>query len=357
MFLGDVLTRLQDGWMDGSGPVASIALSSRVRLARNIDSLPLPHVAGDEPGEKVLAIVRSAVVDLGRRGTAGQMEFVLLADISPLERQVLVEKHLISPALVQGGSHTAVAVNQEGTVSIMVNEEDHLRIQCLQSGLQPREAWQICSRIDDVLEEKIDYAFDADIGYLTACPTNVGTGIRASVMLHLPALVLIGQAGRILGTVGQLGLAVRGLYGEGTEAAGNIFQISNQITLGHTEEEIIDNLVGVAQQIIEQENAARMALLRSGRLKMEDRVWRSYGILSRARILTSGEAMQLFSDIRLGADLGLIPDLDLTTLNELLVLTGPAYLQKTAGAQMSSADRDFRRAVVVREKLAGNKKN
>jgi len=356
MPLEEVLTRLSDGWMDGSGPVASIALSSRVRLARNIDALPLPHIAGDEQGEKVLAIVGNAIEDLNRRGTAGPMEFVRLAELSPLERQVLVEKHLVSPALLQGGGRTAVAVNQAGTVSIMVNEEDHLRIQCLQSGLQPREAWRICGLIDDSLEEKLDYAFDADIGFLTACPTNVGTGIRASVMLHLPALVLIGQAGRILGTVGQLGLAVRGLYGEGTEAAGNIFQLSNQITLGHTEEEIIENLVAVAQQIIEQESAARRALLQSGRLKLEDRVWRSYGILSRARILTSGEALQLFSDIRLGVDLGLIPDVNLTTLNELLVLTGPAYLQKAAGAQMSSTDRDIRRAAVVREKLAENKK-
>lgn len=356
MSFSDILTRPRDGWMDGSGPVANIALSSRVRLARNIDALPLPHIAGDEPGEKILAIARNAVADLKRRGTVGPLDFVLLSEISPLERQLLVEKHLISPALLQSSSRSAIAVNQEGTVSIMVNEEDHLRVQCLQSGLQPEEAWQTCSLIDDALEEKIDYAFDAEIGYLTACPTNVGTGIRASVMLHLPALVLIGQAGRVLGPVGQLGLAVRGLYGEGTEVSGNIFQVSNQITLGHTEEEIIENLVGVTQQIIEQENAARQALLQSGRLKLEDRVWRSYGILSRARILSSAEAMRLFSDIRLGMDLDLIPDVSLTTLNEMLVLIGSAYLQKTAGVQMTSADRDVRRAAVVREKLAENKK-
>ncbi len=356
MAIDEIFARTVSKWMDGTGPVANIVLSSRVRLARNLGTLPLPHLAGEEPAEKVLDLVRAAVEKLNGQAVTEPLHFVLLRDLSALERQVLVEKHLISPALAMEKKPSAVALSTDGAVSIMVNEEDHLRIQCLQSGLQPEEAWRVASRIDDGLETEIDFAFDPEFGYLTACPTNVGTGLRASVMLHLPALVMLGQAGRIFATIGQLGLAVRGLYGEGTEATGNIFQVSNQITLGHTEDEIIKKLIAVTRQIVEQEYAARSALFQDSRQKLEDRIFRSYGILTNARLLPPEEAMQLLSDVRLGVDLNLIPGAGVQSLNELLVLTRPAYLQVSTGTNLSASERDSKRAQLVRRQLAGNKK-
>src|SRR5690606_2870971 len=220
--------------------------------------------------------------------------------------QVLVEKHLISPALANESRCGALILDRTESVSIMVNEEDHLRIQCLYSGFQVKEAWDKASRIDDLFEEAVDYAFDETRGYLTSCPTNVGTGIRASVMMHLPALVMTKQINRILQAVTQVGLAVRGLYGEGSEALGNLFQISNQITLGQSEEEIIDNLHNVARQILEHEKAARQRLLAESRIRLEDRICRSYGTLRHAVVMDSKEAAQRLSDVRLGIDLGLI---------------------------------------------------
>lgn len=345
-----VVSNALSKWMEATGPASDIVLSSRVRLARNIEGLPFPHLMSEEQVEQVIKLVEAAVRELNLMGVAPKVELYRLGTAAPLDREVLVEKHLISPHHARE-SRAAVAISDDEAISIMVNEEDHLRIQCLFPGLQLDEAWKLASRVDDALEQKITYAFSEKRGYLTACPTNIGTGIRASVMMHLPGLVLTNQAGRVIAAMSQVGLVVRGLYGEGTEAIGNIFQVSNQITLGHTEEEIIDNLKAVARQIIDQENAAREMLRKEMKEQLEDRIGRAYGLLSSARIMTSEEAMRLISDVRLGIDLGIITNVKPRVLNEFLVLTRPGFLQKLAGKELSPFDRDVRRASLIRERL------
>lgn len=351
MSMDEILRRPFSQWMEGTGPSADIVLSSRVRLARNIDELPFPHRMSEEQGKQVLDVVGEAVARINRSRELGKLEMTPLASLTPLDRQVLVEKHLISPQLAQDARHAGVILRQDESISVMVNEEDHLRIQCLCSGLQLEEAHALAGRVDDALEQTVGYAFDEQRGYLTACPTNVGTALRASVMMHLPALVMTNQIGRVLTAISQLGLAVRGLYGEGTEAIGNIFQISNQITLGQTEEDIIANLKGVTRQIIDQERAARDALLKGTRDQLEDRVCRAYGLLGNARIMSSEEAMRLLSDVRLGIDLGLLPNLAPRALNELLVVTRPGFLHKLANQELTPFERDLKRASLIRERL------
>jgi len=352
--LDDFFANTIHSWMDGTGPHADIVISSRVRLARNIAGVPLPHMLTNQSANKVIESIERAVDDVNKRGNMGKLHLFSYENASGLERQILVDKHLASPALGQSCSTCGIVLNEEGSLSIMINEEDHLRIQCLQSGLQLAEAFQLCSSLDDGLEAIIDYAFQEKYGYLTACPTNVGTGLRGSVMVHLPALVMSGHAGRMLNTVGQLGLAVRGFYGEGSEAAGNIFQISNQITLGHDEEQMINKLSSVTSQVIEQEEAARKALLKNSRVSMEDKIFRAYGILSHARVMNASEAMQLLSDIRFGSETGILPKIETRTLNELLVITRPAYLQWTTGRSLEPAERDCVRAEIIREKLGSD---
>jgi len=339
-------------WMKGRGPESDVVISTRIRLARNLRSLPFPMLAtNQQSGEVLEKIVR--VLDSDELSTVSGFALYKLDSLDELQKRVLVEKHLISPALADESRNGAVMINDNESVSIMINEEDHLRIQCLNPGFQIREAWDLANQIDDIFESEVDYAFDEQRGFLTSCPTNVGTGIRASVMMHLPALVLTQQMNRILQAINQVGLAVRGLYGEGSEAIGNLFQISNQITLGQSEQEIIDNLYGVAKQIIEHERAARQKLLAESRMRISDRVNRSYGILSHASIMDSKEAAQRLSDVRLGVDLGLLAHVSPNILNELMVMTQPGFLQQYAGAKLSADDRDVRRAELIRDKITG----
>ncbi|MBW5449208.1 protein arginine kinase [Cohnella sp. CFH 77786] len=338
-------------WMQKDGPESDVVLSSRVRLARNLKGSPFPMLATPAQSQEVMDQLLG-VAENGRLNGLGPLELIRLSELTELEKLVLVEKHLISPNLANESRNGALILDQQEDVSIMVNEEDHLRIQCMRPGFQIREAWETASLIDDVFEEQIDYAFDEKHGYLTSCPTNVGTGIRASVMMHLPALVLTGQINRILSAVTQVGLAVRGLYGEGSEATGNLFQVSNQITLGQSEQEIIENLHQVARQMIEHERAARSRLLAESRTRVEDRVRRSYGILSHAAIMDSKEAAQRLSDVRLGIHLGLLPQVQAKTLNELLVSTQPGFLQMTYGEALHPEQRDVTRADLIRGRLA-----
>jgi protein arginine kinase len=345
-FTGDALSE----WMKGIGPESEIVISSRVRIARNLKEYPYPMLATNQQSEEVLSQI-SDVLENEDLGTISHFSLVPLSSMNELEKMVLVEKHLISPNLANESRNGAVILSENESVSIMINEEDHLRIQCLCPGFQVKEAWDLANQIDDIFESHLDYGYDEKRGYLTSCPTNVGTGIRASVMMHLPALVLTQQINRILSAVTQVGLTVRGLYGEGSEALGNLFQISNQITLGQSEEEIIDNLHSVARQIIEHERAARQKLLLESRMRIVDRVNRSLGILSYAGIMDSKEAAQRLSDVRLGLDLGIINNLSSHVLNELLVMTQPGFLQKYAGEKLSADDRDIRRAQLIREKF------
>ncbi len=338
-------------WMKGRGPDSDIVISSRVRIARNLRPYPFPMLATNQQSLEVLNRV-TALLHNAELRTLGHFEMLPLSEMNELEKKVLVEKHLISPNLANESRNGAVILSDNESISIMVNEEDHLRIQCLYPGFQIKEAWKLANRIDDIFESELDYAFDEKRGYLTSCPTNVGTGIRASVMMHLPALVLTQQINRILSAITQVGLAVRGLYGEGSEAIGNLFQISNQITLGQSEEEIIDNLYSVAKQIMEHERAARQKLLLESRHRIMDRVYRSYGILSHAAIMDSKEAAQRLSDVRLGIDLGLIQNVTPSVLNELMVMTQPGFLQQYAGGKLSADERDVRRAEIIRERLA-----
>lgn len=337
-------------WMRENGPESDIVISTRVRLARNLAKYPFHLLMTERDADSIIEEMRKVMASTEMK-REGNFAFFRSRELSDVERQVFVEKHLISPALAEEERRSAFILRADEIVSIMVNEEDHLRIQIILPGLQVHEAWQTASRMDDVLESKLEYAFDEKYGYLTSCPTNVGSGMRASVMMHLPGLVLTNQINRILTAISQVGLVVRGLYGEGSDATGNIFQISNQITLGQSEDEILANLKGVVKQILEHERAARNQLVRDNREVLEDRIWRSYGILAYAQKIESKEAMQRLSDVRLGIDLGTIKGVPASILKELMVLTRPAFLQKITGKELAPNERDWRRATIIREKL------
>lgn len=336
-------------WMRQSGPQGDIVLGTRCRLARNLEGIPFPDVASRDQLREVLNQAMAATVYLQELG-----DFVYhdMATMDSLDRQVLVEEHLISPSHTQNPQHKAVILSDKSNVSIMVNEEDHLRIQVLKPGLQLDEAWRLATKIDDLLEEHLNYAFDIQAGYLTSCPTNVGTALRASVMFHLPALRRLKKVQEVLGTVSKFGLTVRGLYGEGSDIWGNVFQLSNQITLGQSEEETIEHLARFTDQILHSERQAREYLLEEDRkLATEDWLFRSYGILSSARTITSQEAMELLSDLKLGIDLGVIQHSDPELLKQLVVQIRSAHLQRMMGQALPVQERDRLRASLIRETL------
>lgn len=335
-------------WLKGSGPSANIVMSSRTRLARNIDKAPFSNWANRRQLEDVMTAVREAV---SASNFLKDALFIRLKDLSEIDRTFLVERHLMSPEHAVDVEYKALVVDPKEIVSMMVNEEDHLRIQVIQSGLNPRECWRIIDEIDTELSKKLSYAYSARWGYLTACPTNTGTGLRSSVMLHLPALVFAGQIGRVLQAIAKLGLNIRGLYGEGTEAMGNVFQISNQVSMGITEEDSIDNIERITNQLISREDATRRSILSKNKEALIDRISRAYGTLKNAHIITSNEAVTLLSAIRLGVDLGIVKNLDRRMVNELFILTQPAHLQKMWGKNLNANDRDIKRADLVREKL------
>lgn len=340
-------------WMEGSGPHADIVISSRIRLARNLKGTRFPQSLNQRQLQEVAGKVKQVVFSPYVQNNLGRLTFINLRELTPLERQILVEKHLISPQLAQDSEGRACVLNNDEAISIMVNEEDHLRIQCLLPALQLFETWRLANTVDDCLEQELDFAFDERLGYLTSCPTNVGTGLRASVMLHLPGLVLTNQVNDVLSALSKVGLTVRGLYGEGSQALGNLFQVSNQITLGQPEEEILSNLSTVCKKLIEQELAARDYLQKESPLQLSDRVGRSFGILTNAQIMSSKEALGLLSDVRLGINLRLIKGIDERILNQLLVQIQPAILQKFYGREMSPQERDVKRAELIRNKLGG----
>lgn len=351
MSFDELLDQPAVSWMSGSGVDSDIALSSRIRLARNLCGLPFPNRASGEQLAAVTAQLRGAVNALRSADNHNYM-YIEIDKLSVLERNILVEKHIVSPHYVEHPENRALIVRDDAAVSIMINEEDHLRIQCMKAGLNLSDALFMANQVDDTIESKHDFAFNEQMGYLTACPTNLGTGLRASVMVHLPALVLTRQINRIFNASTQLGLTVRGLYGEGTEAYGNIFQISNQLTLGYTEQGIIDNLKSVTQQIVDQERTARDYLLRQSADVLVDRLWRSYGTLSYARSISGQEALSLISEVRLGIDLNIIDEVPANIFNELLVTTRPNYLQKLAARSgCQEAERDKLRAQVIRDTI------
>jgi protein arginine kinase len=274
-------------------------------------------------------------------------------EIDDVDKQFLLERHLISREHIVRPDHKSVLIGDKEVISVMINEEDHLRIQVMQSGFNLQECWRIANRMDDSLHKRIQFAYNAERGYLTACPTNAGTGLRASVMLHLPALVMTKQINRVLQAITKLGMTARGLYGEGTDAEGNFFQISNQITMGSAEEDIIDNLERIIRQVIGHEENARKTLMKQNREILQDKIWRANGTLRNAHIINTKEMMGLLSMVRLGVDMGLINDIDRRAVNELFILTQPAHLQKIEGRLLSSAQRDVKRANLIRRRLEG----
>lgn len=338
-------------WLKGTGPNSNIVMSSRIRLARNFDKIPFPNKANKKHLQDVVTAVQTAMNNINFFKDSALFK---ISDLDSVDRQFLVERHLMSHEHATHPDGKALVVSKEEVLSIMVNEEDHLRIQVMQSGFNLNETWTIINTVDDSLSEHIPYAYVADWGYLTACPTNTGTGMRGSVMLHLPALVMTKQINKVLAAISKLSFTSRGFYGEGTQASGNFFQISNQVSLGHSEDEIIQNINGLIRQVIEQEEQARQALLLQNRPMLEDKICRSYGLLRNAHIISSQETAELLSMVRLGIDVGVVKEIDRATVNELFIMIQPAHLQKLDGKKLSAVERDEKRAHHIRNKLGSN---
>lgn len=330
------------------GPENDIAVTSRVRLARNFADLPFSAKMNAKNQVELIKRMQGIV---NGYSTYGKLMYADIASMHTVDRVSLVERHLISPDLAETKGNGGAFINENENVSIMINEEDHIRIQALFPGIQLEKAYKACDDIDSTISEKVDYAFDDKYGYLTSCPTNIGTGMRASVMLHLPALVMTGYMKSILESCNKVGVTIRGIYGENSEAVGDMFQVSNQISLGRNEEETIASIDGICKQIIDREKALRLQLYKQNVNRLEDRIFRSYGLLLNARIISTQECFKLLSDVRLGVSMGIIKDIDIATLNEILVLSQPATLQKISGKQMNQDERDVKRAEIIRMKV------
>lgn len=338
-------------WLRTGTPDGDVVLSSRVRLARNFANFPFVGRARREERRQILDLARRDIMD---GGLAPEVMWIDLNEVSPLERGVLVERHLISKQHAKGEEPRAVAVSTpDERLSIMVNEEDHLRIQVIRGGMALSDAFAQIDRADDVIEARTEYAFSPRFGYLTACPTNVGTGVRVSVMLHLPGLKLSGELDKVKRAAKGMCLAVRGFYGEGSEAVGDFYQLSNQTTLGKTEADILGDFErSIVPKIVEYERVARRSLLEKRRIVLEDRVFRALGTLRHARLLKSDEAMEMLSFVRLGINLGIVSGVSPEAVNNLILLTQPAHLQKVLGREMEQPERRVERAALVRKQLA-----
>ena len=336
-------------WLEGAGPEADVVISSRIRLARNIAGHFFHSRADNTERQEVLDLVHNKVMVTDSKEN---LWYVGLDDTSELERQLLTERQLISKQLAEGEGPRGLILAHDESLALMINEEDHVRFQVLSSGLQLSEMYERISRVDDALSAEAAYAFSDEYGYLTACPTNVGTGVRVSVMLHLPGLKMTGEIDKVLRAAKDVHLAVRGLYGEGTEPAGDFYQLSNQVTLGRSEGQIIDELVAQAvAPVVEYERRARQALLQKRSVALDDRVFRALGVLRNARMVSSEETMYMLSYIRLGIHLGLIKDITVRTVNELFLLTQPAHLQNFFGEELDAMGRDQARAKFIRQRI------
>ncbi|MCA9117686.1 MAG: protein arginine kinase [Planctomycetaceae bacterium] len=344
----DTLTHTSGEWLRGTGPESDIVISSRIRLARNLARFPFPSRADDGIRSEIESELRER---LDRLDAGGMLSYVNVRTLEEIDRQFLVERQLISRELSESHGSRGVGISSEENISVMINEEDHLRIQVLRSGFALDECWDITNRLDDQLEQHCTYAFSNQLGYLTACPTNVGTGIRISVMLHLPALVLTKEIQKVFQALQKIHLAVRGLYGEGSQAMGDFYQISNQVTLGRSEEQLLASLQDVVPNIIAYERRVRQALVKENRQRLHDQISRAYGVLRSAQTISSEETMHLLSSVRMGINLGLIDDLEVPTVNELFIHTQPAHLQKIRREQLATAERNVARASYLRQRL------
>lgn len=344
----DNLAHSSGEWLRGVGPQADIVMSSRIRLARNLADFPFISRASEQDRLEIEKSLRDAIL---HSELASKLDYVDVSKLEGLDRQFLVERQLISREHAESQGARGVAIDPQERMSLMINEEDHLRTQVMHSGLDLENAWQEIRELDDKLSEHVTYAFSSQFGYLTACPTNVGTGVRVSVMLHLPALVLTRQIEKVFRSLQKINLAVRGLYGEGSQAMGDFYQISNQITLGRSEADLIRQVGDVVPVIIEYERQAREVLVKESQQNLHDKVSRAYGILRTAQTISSEETMHLLSSVRMGVNLGLISDIEIPMINQLFIHTQPAHLQKLRGVELDTADRNIERARYLRRHL------
>ncbi len=335
-------------WLKGSGPESDIVISSRIRLARNLAEFPFVRKASDDEKTQISQTVRAKIESVEQWK---QLIYMDVQALDALDRQFLVERQLISREIAESDGDRGVAIDTDERFSIMVNEEDHLRLQVMCSGLDLEKAWENVDKIDDTLEERLTYAFHDELGYLTACPTNVGTGLRVSVMLHLPALVITREIDKVFRSLQKINVAVRGLYGEGSQYMGDFYQVSNQITLGRTEAELVDTVGEVVPRIIEYERRARDFLVNESEQDLHDDVSRAYGILCTAKKISSEETLHYLSKVRMGVNLGLIRSIDVETINKLFVHTQPAHLQTIRGKSLSVAERNIQRATYLQSHL------
>jgi len=350
----DDLARKTGEWLRGGGPLSEVVISTRIRLARNLAGFPFLSRCNAQQRNDVQKLLKEQIerLDLGQ-----EIFYVDIDQADELDRLVLMERQLISRQHAEGEGSRGVGISAGETIALMVNEEDHLRIQVLRSGLGLPETWDEIDRIDDMLGESLEYAYHQRYGYLTACPTNVGTGIRVSVMLHLPALKFTSQLDQVFQAARDMRLAVRGLYGEGTEAVGDFYQLSNQTTLGKSEGQIISEFEQILPKVIDYEKQARQALLRDKLTSLDDKIWRAYGMLQYARSVSSEETLFLLSHLRMGVNLGRIDQLSLKTVNELMLSTQPGHLQKLRGERLAGEQRDAIRAEYIRQRLHGPSEN
>ncbi len=332
-------------WTTGIGTDGDVVLCTRIRLARNFNQYPFPLKQTEQSGQAVLADMAAFCKD------HSNLKFYDLNNVSQLEKQALVEKHFISPEHSKDdGHHRGLAVNEDGSISIMINEEDHLRVQCFAPGLDLDGLWRNVNSLDDEIESYFDYAFDEKLGYLTCCPSNLGNGMRASVMLHLPGLALTKRLG-ILDQLSNFGMTVRGLFGEGSQSVGDLYQISNQSAIGQNEQDILTNLKSVTQQIIKEERKARAFLKEQNGLRLSDKIWRAYGTLANARYMSSRETLELISLVRLGFHLGYFTQLNGAQVDQLYLMAQPGYLQVVYGHDMDETARDTYRSEKIRETI------
>lgn len=332
-------------WYQSAGTKNDIIISTRVRLARNLSGYPFSSKLKKEDGEKIIDLVWEALAPIAKDFTLHRIH-----KLSPVKQQALIEKHLISPDLTAGNFPRAVMINKDESVAIMVNEEDHIRIQCLSPGFAPDEAWETASRIDDLLGETLDFAFHEKYGYLTSCPTNTGTGLRVSAMVHLPAISVFGRISGLLSQAAKSGMTVRGLYGEGSDAQGNFYQISNQVTLGASEEELIERFNKVVSSVCEVESTLRKQLAKDVPAQLTDRIMRSYGAMQYAYMMSGKEMLNALSDVRLGIYLGILKPIPYEKLTSLMVITMPANITGSASS-MSAEARDIKRAKIIKETI------
>jgi protein arginine kinase len=342
------LTHTSGEWLRGTGPESDIVVSSRIRLARNLADFPFTNRSGAHQKGEIEAMLRERIT---RLDGGIELHYIQVHSLSALDRQFLVERQLISREHAASEGQRGVAIETREARSIMINEEDHLRLQVLRSGFALDEAWEDIDKLDDLIEQRVSYAYSDEFGYLTACPTNVGTGMRASVMLHLPALHLTKQIEKVFRALQKINLAVRGLYGEGTRASGDFYQISNQVTLGKSEPDILREIREVIPQIFSYERQARTTLVKENRSLLQDRIARARGTLRSATMMTSEETMDLLSSVRMGINLGLIDDISIPTINELFIQIQPAHLQKLQGSALDGEERNVARASYLRQRL------